>query len=1850
MYRVTNITSNIGTSAPDVFKPYDHKSESALAEVGVTYTVRAMVEFTTEGIIQVYAIGFDGDVATVTVAASKIISMPYSVYHHMRQDYIGSDLGTLAVDPAIQADALGPEKWDAGDLLDLHPPLSSLPPTVGSSQLTESAMQATFGAIGTIMTENATGELVPVHGISVCVYDASPVPYPLLTLLNTTAGEPACSYTDASGMYTISDVNGVDPYDMGTAADVSVIVTSLGYDGAIDLRWYNPNDGYYRTYFNISNPVPNYNGQSLVTDFNFHDGDPDDRGMAGAARIIDAISDGMAFFEAYGQDPADLTVLWNHMDGTSVFPDAAKDGAFYDPVLHAIFLDGNTTKTNDYSRSRYTILHEFGHHVHNVHDPRFDFACSPHYIDIKYDEACAWGEGWAGLVPHLVDGGAEMLGVGGIKINIETGHEIYPSRTFAFGAFEASGRPIGEKVEGSVAAAMWDMVDAAVDPDHDSSQPGRPRGDDNLSTGVDRLLDVFFGGTYDNFADFYDRWEIDMRHDSAESIAILHGMSFAIPSNMSYYGLADELDGIFKHRISFPLQFESFSDELRFYSLYNLMQFKPNYVDISDDGSTAAITSTRGLGLQMIDAHTGGHKGLYATYGHSHLCTLEEDPLTCINSVESRMLDLRPVGFSSMNGVTFGHNSTMVLVSDGHQNRIHALGSHGGYFGQFGTGGDGDGELNTPDGIAFLDNTTVAIADAANNRIQTFVVADDGSAQHDDQFTSYNTTHVSSSVVRQQLAAGDDGTLYAAGYAQPGIPPSIWIYPPPNNSSTATRIDDPSLCNLGGIGVDGDGLIYVSDPNQGRIRIYDPDNLRGSVNSTTTELDGRPMTLRQIQDDSGLVGCSLATSEAFIDEFGSRGSLPWQLRNATGVALGTPDGRTGDVRVYVADQNGVKIYEKDRAGPHVVSVWSHTPDGTVVQGDTVEIAINFSERVTVTGMPLLALDTGVEGSNASYVSGSGSRTLTFNHTIGASAGPSYIDYEGAESLSLSGGRADPSDGIVDGSGNAANLTLPGRGTAASLATNAALWIDRSRADAAPFEIASADLVAAVEHRQVVFNVAVADGSIPAALDSYSMIGSPEGAAISHNGTFTWTPNEAQDGMHAFVVRASAQGDLGERHARTFHIQVAEDNMVPDVESVPDRRAAALSEVRFDIVATDADVPAQNLEYWLVTNTSNNYAVVLPNGTFMWTPSEYNIGTTAFNVTVFDGFVSDGDSEQDAAPFVEFSVMVGPPSSPLRVYVLDSDRPRDVMQGPVYAAGQTIRIAVDFSEPVVVQSGHSGGTPYLELRTGAAGMARASYDSGSGTKTLVFAYEVRNGDATGRLSYAGTGALALNGSTITVLNSGEVASTALPETGSLGSLSDSSLVRIDAVRPAVESVYALAGDGTYGEGAQVDIAARFSENVIVAGSPAITLETGATDRDAMYLSGNSTDTLVFRYAVQAGDNASRLDYTGTDALRAGAGGFIRDGVGNNAVLALPTPSGQGSLGYNSNITIGIAVMNETADNSVTLNIGRGGDTGLISVIDSGDEARIMLNLRGVAGPGGSGTATFPSDGVTVSASFASVTFAPGATAMSVPTNNVLVLYVADGVLDNSSVQRVLGYDGPNPVVLQRVVEIGDEDARIEFDAPVRISLEGLAGGRAFYVEGAGGAITPIDRACAADDLQRVQRQLDGAGECQMDSDGGDKIIYTYHLTRFGTVLSESGTPAVPDHTCSMRLALSSLGVEDARPGVDSPAASQTVVNSGSLPFDRIELEATPWYVDLGGAAPGPDTRSLNASITEVREEEGGAYRTVYSSGTAVADGLGGGLEAPLWFRLNLAAYDDVHGVDLTQYVTYVAECGGPAGQR
>ena len=111
---------------------------------------------------------------------------------------------------------------------------------------------------------------------------------------------------------------------------------------------------------------------------------------------------------------------------------------------------------------------------------------------------------------------------------------------------------------------------------------------------------------------------------------------------------------------------------------------------------------------------------------------------------------------------------------------------------------------------------------------------------------------------------------------------------------------------------------------------------------------------------------------------------------------------------------------------------------------------------------------------------------------------------------------------------------------------------------------------------------------------------------------------------------------------------------------------------------------------------------------------------------------------------------------------------------------------------------------------------------------------------------------------------------------------------------------------------------------------------------------------------------------------------------------------------------------------------------------------------------------------------------------------------------------------------------------------------------------------------------------------------------------------------------------------ARPGERSEPVRQTVINSGSAQFSRVDLSATAWRAapPQGADSPAP----LPASATEVGAAGPGGPYAALADGTAVSAGLGGGQEAPLWFRLDLSTHGGLRGgTTLVQDVTYRAEC-------
>ncbi|MFD2641623.1 DUF4347 domain-containing protein [Pseudomonas japonica] len=135
--------------------------------------------------------------------------------------------------------------------------------------------------------------------------------------------------------------------------------------------------------------------------------------------------------------------------------------------------------------------------------------------------------------------------------------------------------------------------------------------------------------------------------------------------------------------------------------------------------------------------------------------------------------------------------------------------------------------------------------------------------------------------------------------------------------------------------------------------------------------------------------------------------------------------------------------------------------------------------------------------------------------------------------------------------------------------------------------------------------------------------------------------------------------------------------------------------------------------------------------------------------------------------------------------------------------------------------------------------------------------------------------------------------------------DTLAITISPINPKITGVVAAPGsNGLHKAGDQIDIVVNFDNNVVVdltGGRPTLLLETGAIDRDAVYVSGSGTTQLTFRYTVQAGDVSGDLDYASTTGLSLN-GAVLQSTQGYAAILTLPTLGGASSLAGQQAIVI------------------------------------------------------------------------------------------------------------------------------------------------------------------------------------------------------------------------------------------------------------------------------------------------------------------------------------------------------------
>ena len=178
-----------------------------------------------------------------------------------------------------------------------------------------------------------------------------------------------------------------------------------------------------------------------------------------------------------------------------------------------------------------------------------------------------------------------------------------------------------------------------------------------------------------------------------------------------------------------------------------------------------------------------------------------------------------------------------------------------------------------------------------------------------------------------------------------------------------------------------------------------------------------------------------------------------------------------------------------------------------------------------------------------------------------------------------------------------------------------------------------------EGAAVTFTAQGSDADVPAQVLTYALSGAPQGATINPTtGLFSWTPTEAQGpGTFNITVVVSDNGSPNLSASRTVEIVVREVNSAPMLALIPNQTVAAGGSVTFTASATDADLPSNQLSYFLIAGPAGA-SIDAGTGAFSWTTSLAQAGTHTVTVEVRDNGSPALTSRQS------FDVMVEAPGS------------------------------------------------------------------------------------------------------------------------------------------------------------------------------------------------------------------------------------------------------------------------------------------------------------------------------------------------------------------------------------------------------------------------------------------------------------------------------------------------------------------------------------------------------------------------------------------------------------------------------
>jgi hypothetical protein len=157
-----------------------------------------------------------------------------------------------------------------------------------------------------------------------------------------------------------------------------------------------------------------------------------------------------------------------------------------------------------------------------------------------------------------------------------------------------------------------------------------------------------------------------------------------------------------------------------------------------------------------------------------------------------------------------------------------------------------------------------------------------------------------------------------------------------------------------------------------------------------------------------------------------------------------------------------------------------------------------------------------------------------------------------------------------------------------------------------------------EGELLTFTASGSDGDLPTQTLTFSLADAPAGAAIdTAMGVFTWTPSEAQGG-HDFTVTVCVSDGVSTT-CQNLTITVEDVNSAPTMAAIAAQSVNEGEQLSFMATASDADLPAQTLNFSFAGVVPAGILVDVAKGSVTWTPTEAQ-GGSAYTVSVC---VSDG---------------------------------------------------------------------------------------------------------------------------------------------------------------------------------------------------------------------------------------------------------------------------------------------------------------------------------------------------------------------------------------------------------------------------------------------------------------------------------------------------------------------------------------------------------------------------------------------------------------------------------------------------